>query len=132
MDCQTKTEMGLGEKYDDLVRFSIKDLVEGIPEVTRVLETGVIGDTIQAESMLVWKKTIMTAMKDLDPAQKFLFLCAAEFYIGVDPTSRREHFRIVPQECYKSNALAYGSLWELKAFNFFFLCPAVFIVMTVV
>ena len=110
MDYRKKTEMGLGEKYDDLVRFNIGGLVDGIPEVIRVLDTGVIGDMIQAESIPAWEKTIMTAMEDLDPAQKFLFLCAAEFYIGFDPTSRREHFRIVPQECYKSNALVYGAL----------------------
>ena len=109
MDYRTATEKGLGEKYDDLLRFGIDGLVDGIPEVTRVLETGVIGDMSQAESMPVWKNIIMTAMKDLDPAQKFLFLCAAEFQIGyADPKSRREHFRIVPRECYKSNALAYG------------------------
>ena len=78
-----------------------------VPKVMRVVDTGAIGVMRQAKSIPAWEKIIMTAMEDLEPTHKFLFLCLAEWSIRI---GAREHFRIVPQECYKSNALLYWVL----------------------
>jgi len=78
-----------------------------IPEVMGVINTGVIGDMVQAKSIPDWEKIIMTAMEDLESTHKFLFLCAADWSIRF---GGREHFQIVPRDCYKSNALLY---WEV-------------------
>jgi len=107
MDLPTKTEMGPGEKYDDLVCYKISDIVLGIPEVMDVVDAGAIADMVQAKSIPDWEKIIMTAMKDLEPTHKFLFLCVAEWSIRF---GGREHFLTVPRERYKSTALLYSVL----------------------
>ena len=100
-------ETKLSKQYDELGRIDISRVVDGIPEVIEVLNTGVLEKMWAAESISVWEDIITKATRDLDPAQTFLFLCEAEYLIGFQVvTSREKHFGIVPRECYKSNALA--------------------------
>jgi hypothetical protein len=106
-EAATIKETKLSKKYDKLGRIDISRVVDGIPEVIEVLNTGVLGKMWAAESISVWEDIITNARKDLDPAQTFLFLCEAEYLVGFQAvTSREKHFGIVPRECYKSNALA--------------------------
>lgn len=98
----------LANKYDEIQGFMVDEIAIRNPKINELLNTDVVRVLIQAATHDEWNTILLKIVKDLNPYERFIFICAVQHYIRYDVKNKDAHFQVVSPGIYKFTAVAYG------------------------